>query len=72
MGYYWFNKEIYFHSVNNEKQMLKFSDVVVNKKENYASKQAIPLNSINANNIVISYRIKQNDDGFRYFIGHCN
>ena len=34
MDYYWFNKEIiYFHSVKNEKQMLKFSDVVVNKKK---------------------------------------
>ena len=34
MGYYWFSKEIiYFHSVKNEKQMLKFSDVVVNKKK---------------------------------------
>ena len=52
------------------KQTLKFSDFVVNKKEFYASKQAIPLNSINANNIVVSYRIKHNDDGFKYFIGY--
>ena len=50
------------------KQTLKFSDIVVNKKEFYASKQAIPLNSVNTNNIVISYRIKHIDDSFKYFI----
>ena len=47
------------------KQTLKFSDMVVNKKEFYASKQAIPLDSVNTNNIVVSYRIKHNDDVIR-------
>ena len=54
------------------KQTLKFSDIVVNEKEFYASKQAIPLNSVNTNNIVVSYRIKYNDDGFKYFIDYLN
>ena len=54
------------------KQTLKFCDIVVNKKEFYASKQAIPFNSINSNNIVVSYRIKHNDDGFKYFIGYLH
>ena len=54
------------------KQTLKFSDIVVNKKEFYASKQAIPLNSINRNNMVFSNRIKYNHDGFKYFIGHSH
>ena len=35
------------------KQTLKFSDIVVNKKKFYASKQAIPSNSIHTNNIVV-------------------
>ena len=35
-------------------QKLKCSDIVVSKKEFYASKQAIPLNSVNTNNIVLS------------------
>ena len=52
------------------KQTLKFSDIVVNKKEFYASKQATPLDSVNTNNIVVSYRIKHNDDGSKYFIGY--
>ena len=34
------------------KQTLKFSDIVVNKKNFYASKQAIPLDSVNTNNIM--------------------
>ena len=33
------------------KQKLKISDLVVNKQEFYASKQAIPLDSVNTNNI---------------------
>ena len=53
-------------------QTLKFSDIVVNKKEFFASKQAIPLNSVNTNNIVVSYRIKHNDNGFKYFIGYLH
>ena len=52
------------------KQTSKDSDFVVNKKEFYASKQAIPLDSVNRNNIVVSYRIKHNDDGSKYFIGY--
>ena len=54
------------------KQTLKFSDIVVNKKVFYASKQAIPLGSVNTSNIIVSYRIKHNDDGFKYFIGYSH
>ena len=45
------------------KQKLKFNDTKVNKKKFYASNQAIPLNSVNTNNIIISYRVKGNDNG---------
>ena len=54
------------------KQTLKFSDIVVSKTEFYASKQAIPLDSVNTNNIVVFYRIKRNDDGSKCFIGYSN
>ena len=40
------------------KQTLVFNDIKVNKKDFCASKKAIPLNSVNTNNIVISYRVK--------------
>ena len=45
-----------------------FEDIVVNKKHFHVSKKSIPLNSVNTNNIVIPYRIKHNDDSFKYFI----
>ena len=37
-------------------QILVFNNIKVNKKDFYASKKAIPLNSINKNKILISYR----------------
>ena len=48
------------------------SDIEVNKKDLYASKQAILLNLVNTNNIVISYRVKQNNDTNKYFIGYSH
>ena len=51
------------------KQTLVFNDIVVNKKDFYASKKATPLNLVNTNNTVISYRVKQNNDTYKYFIG---
>ena len=40
------------------KQTLGFNDTEVNKNDFHATKKAIPLNSVNTNNIVISYRVK--------------
>ena len=50
------------------KHTLKFNDIAVHKKDFYASKKAIPLNLVNTNNKVISYRVKHNDDSYKYFI----
>ena len=54
------------------RQALVFNDIEVNKKGFYASKQAIPLNLVNTNNILISYRVKQNNDTYKYFIGYSH
>ena len=54
------------------KQTLVFNDIEVNEKDFYASKQAIPLNLVNTKNIVISYRVKQNNDTYKYFIGYLH
>ena len=51
-------------------QTLKFGDIVVNKKEFDASKQAIALNSVKTGKIVVSD--KQSDDGFKHFIGYLH
>ena len=47
-----------------------FNDIEVNEKDFYASKQAIPLSLVNVNNIIISDRIKNNNDTSKYFIGY--
>ena len=52
------------------KHTLKFGDIVVKKKN--VSKQAIALNLVNINKIIVSYRIKYNDYGFKYFIGYLH
>ena len=46
------------------------NDIEVNKKDFYASKKAIPLHLVNVNNIIISKRIKNNNDTSKYFIGY--
>ena len=53
-------------------QTLKFRDIVINKREFYASKQAIALNLVNTNKIIVSDKFKHNDDGFKYFIGYLH
>ena len=53
-------------------ETLKFGDIVVNKKEFHASKQAIALNLVNTNKIVVSDISKHSDDGFKYFIDYLH
>ena len=47
-------------------------NVEVNKKDFYGTKKAIPLKLINVNNIVISYKVKQNNDTCKYYIGYSD
>ena len=49
---------------------LKFDNIVVNKKEFHKSKQPINLGLVNVDQIVISDKFKQSDDGFKHFIGY--
>ena len=49
---------------------LKFNDVMVNKKEFHASKQAIAL--VDTNKIVVSDKFKYSDNGSKYFIGYLD
>ena len=44
----------------------------MNKKDFHASKKTIPLNSVNTKSIVISYRVKHNDDSYKYFISYAH
>ena len=48
-------------------QTLSYGDFVVNKRK---SKQAVALNLVNTNKIIVSDKFKHNNDGFKYFIGY--
>ena len=54
------------------KKTLKLYKVEVNKKEFHASKQAIALNLVNVNQMLISDKYEHSDKGFEYFIGYKN
>ena len=52
------------------KQTLKFDSIEVNKNKNHASKQPIGLYLVDPNEIKISDKFKNCDNGFKYFIGY--
>ena len=51
---------------------IKFGDKEVDKKEFYSSKQAISLDSVNLNKIVVSNKWKINDTTYKYLCGYLN
>ena len=51
---------------------IKFRDKEVNKKEFYSSKQAISLDSVDLNKIVVSKKWKINDTTCKYICGYLN
>ena len=54
------------------KQTLKFGENVVNKRDFYASKQAIALDLVESSKILVSDKFKLNDDSCKYFIGYSD
>ena len=51
---------------------IKFGDKEVDKKELYSSKQAISLDSVDLNKIVVSNKWKINDTTYKYLCGYLN
>ena len=49
---------------------LKFDNIILNKKKFHRSKEPIDLLSVDLDQIVVSYKFKHNDEGFKYFIGY--
>ena len=49
---------------------LKFSNIRINKKEFHKSKQAIDLDSVTTDKIVVSDKFRHNEEGYKYFIGY--
>ena len=53
----------------NEKT-LKFNNIKVNKKEFHKFKQAVDLDSIAIDKIVVSDKFKHSEEGYKYFTGY--
>ena len=51
-------------------KVLKFNNIILNKKKFHKSKEPIDLLSVDLDQIVVSYKFKHNDEGFKYFIGY--
>ena len=51
---------------------IKFGDKEVDKKEFYSSKEAISLDSVDLNKIVVSKKRKINDTTYKYLCGYLN
>ena len=49
---------------------LRFNKIRLNKKEFHKSKEPIDLLPVNLDEIVVSYKLKQNEKGFKHFIGY--
>ena len=53
-----------------KEKTLKFNNIKVNKKEFHKSKQAIDLDSVIVDQIVVSDKFKHSEEGYKYFIGY--
>ena len=51
---------------------IKFGDKEVNKKEFYSSKQAVSLDSVDLDKIVVSSKWKINETTYKYLCGYLN
>ena len=49
---------------------INFGDIEVSKKEFYESKKAVSLSVVDINKIVVSNKIKGNNETNKYFIGY--
>ena len=49
---------------------LKFNNIKINKKEFHQSKQAIDLDSVITDKIVVSDKFKHSEEAYKYFIGY--
>ena len=60
------------HSINISPKTIKFGDKEINREEFYSSKQAIPLDSVDLDKIVVSNKWKINDTTYKYLCGYLN
>ena len=53
-------------------KILKFNNIVFNKKTFHKPKESIDLLSVNIDRTVVSDKFKHNNEGFKYFIGYLD
>ena len=58
------------HSIKINSRKIKFGDKEINKKEFYSSKQAIPLDSVDLDQIIVSSKWKISDTTYKYLCGY--
>ena len=61
---------LFLLNIRMSEKTLKFNNIRLNKKEFHKSKQSIDLKSVNVDQIVVSDKFRDSDDGFKYFIGY--
>ena len=49
---------------------MKFNNIKINRKEFHKSKQAIDLDSVTVDKIVVSDKFRHSEDGYKYYIGY--
>ena len=60
------------HSIKISSRKIKFGDKEADRKEFYSSKQAISLDSVDLNKIVVSNKWHINDTTYKYLCGYLN
>ena len=60
------------HSIKISPKTIKFGDKEINRKELHLSKQAIPLDSVDLDKIVVLSKWKIDDTTYKYLCGYFN
>ena len=57
-------------NITISEKTLKLNNIKINKKEFHKSKQAIDLDSVNTDKILVSDKFKHSEEGYKYFSGY--
>ena len=60
----------FIHSIIMSEKTLKFNNIKINKKELHKSKQAIDLDSVTTDKIIVPDKFRHSEEGYKYFIGY--
>ena len=66
------NNFLSVHNIKMSHKTIKFGVKEINRKEFYSSKQAIPLDSVDLDKIVVSNKWKINDTTYKYLCWYLN